>query len=238
MKKQKLVAGAMALGILALGAGAAAASQIEDVVAQINYGFKMKLNGVAFNPTESDGSAIRPLIYKGRTYLPVATLGNALGVAVKWDSETATVLIGENEKVTDLTGIIKNIDQQAWQYTTNKELLYSNGQTFDRGLVLINDYNPFSANKLVFHTKGQYSKLGFTLATESTEEFKCEVVDRQNNVIEVISVDNTGPKTYEIDISGNDLLCFDFRYGTPGFNCAFDPNKVNAKVVFGDIYLK
>ena len=98
--RKRIVSLIIAGSLLLCGAVCFAANRIEDVVAQINYGISMKLNGAPYNPTETDGSVLRPLIYKSRTYLPVAALGKALGVPVSWDASTSTVLIGESEKKT------------------------------------------------------------------------------------------------------------------------------------------
>ena len=129
------VVGAFLLGNLV----AFAASNLQEVKAWINYDLKMKLNGKTFAPTEADGTSIRPLTYNNRTYLPVSALGNALGVAIGWDDATKTVIIGEGDKVTDLSGIIPDSayhDNLGWQYTKNKELLYAGGKTFDSGWIL------------------------------------------------------------------------------------------------------
>ncbi len=99
--KRKVIGLVIAISILLCGVVSLATSQVEDVIAQINYEINMRLNGVAYNPTETDGSALRPLIYKGRTYLPVAALGQALGISVKWDGDTSTVIIGEESNKSD-----------------------------------------------------------------------------------------------------------------------------------------
>ena len=99
----KKVVATVAVGAFLLGnLTAFAASNLQEVKAWINYDLKMKLNGKTFSPTESDGTAIRPLTYNNRTYLPVSALGNALGVAIGWDGETKTVIIGEGDKITSM----------------------------------------------------------------------------------------------------------------------------------------
>ena len=220
------VVGAFLLGNLV----AFAASNLQEVKAWINYDLKMKLNGKTFAPTEADGTSIRPLTYNNRTYLPVSALGNALGVAIGWDDATKTVIIGEGDKVTDLSGIIPDSayhDNLGWQYTKNKELLYAGGKTFDSGWILIKNYNHYSLDKLKFNVKGKYSKLGFTVATDSTKEYSFKVVGDDGKVIDIINI-SEGTQDVEIDIGGQQSVHFEESTW----------HKADDKIVFGDVYVK
>lgn len=230
--KLKKVAATVAVGTILVGnLTVFAASQLQQVNAWINYDLKMKLNGKTFAPTEADGTAIRPITYNNRTYLPVAALGNALGVAVNWDGETQTVIIGEGDKVTDLTGIIDGDAYKAtlaWQYTENKELLYAGGKTFDSGWILKKGYNIYDARDLKFNVKGGYSKLGFTLATDTSKDFSFNIIGDNGEVIDTIDV-SEGIQEVEVDIGGHNSVYFAFPYSSNG---------ADQKVVFGDIYVK
>jgi len=64
---------------------------IQKIIAAFNYELKIKIDGEVFTPKDEDGSVLRPIIYDGRTYLPVRALGEALGVVVDWNPETKTV---------------------------------------------------------------------------------------------------------------------------------------------------
>jgi len=231
MKKSKVLSLAVAGGMLAsFSLGAVAASTTEAVTAYINYNFKMKLNGQAYNPTESDGSAVRPLVYKGRTYLPVATLGQALGVAVSWDGSTSTVIIGENsDKMTDFKSLISKITGSRWKYTENKELLNAAGKTFNKGLVssykspagLFND-------NLIFKPNGKYSKIGFTVATDDDIEISIDVVGDNNEIIDTFII-SKGIQEVEFNIGGHKEI---------SFGCGYGEDSIETKLVFGDIYFK
>ena len=226
--KKKIFSLIVAGSLLLLGGVVGfAASQIEDVTAQINYGISMKLNGAPYNPTETDGTALRPLIYKGRTYLPVAALGKALGVAVKWDGDTSTVIIGENsDKMTDFMSItyLKS-DYGPWVYTIDKEMLYAAGKTFDSGLVMKKDANKeWVTSDLKFNPNGKYTKIGFTLATDSDIETTLRVIGDNKLVLKTIYI-KSGVQNVEVDILGQNQVYF-------------EKEGKNDKIVFGDIYFK
>ncbi len=226
-----IVAGSLALG----GAIGFAASQIEDVTAQINYGISMKLNGAPYNPTEADGSALRPLIYKGRTYLPVAALGKALDVAVKWDGETSTVLIGEGDKMTDFMSIVTSLNTNDITYTQDKELLYAGGKTFDSGLVYTKIYSDGSwsidGKKLKFNPNGKYSKIGFTIVTDNEYPLNIKVCGDDDEVLKSIDT-SEGVQNIELDISGQKEIYF------VGSGSTAWSSGLTQKIVLGDIYFK
>ena len=74
---------------------AAASADLVDITAQINNAVKFKLFGKDFAPKEpTDGSYVKPIAYKGRNYLPVRTISEALGIPVDYDGETKTIWIG------------------------------------------------------------------------------------------------------------------------------------------------
>lgn len=232
MKKiSKFLVPVVIISLLMLNLVAVAAPKIEEVKAYVNYGINMKLNGKAFEPKESDGTSLRPLVYKNRTYLPVAALGKALDVDVNWDGATGTVIIGENnDKMTDFMSIVTGMYDIAWKYTTDKAALYANGETFDSGLVLIKDYNYISADYLKFNTKNKYSKIGFTVGTDSTVDFSFSVMGGENEVLKDITVSDGSNQNIEVDIQNHDVVWIKANNKVT--------NKPNSTVVFGDIYFK
>ncbi len=74
--------------------GVLAASLDVPVSALLMGSIKMKLNGKDFNPKDTDGTYVQPIMYNGRTYLPVRSLADGLKVPVDWDKNTKTVWIG------------------------------------------------------------------------------------------------------------------------------------------------
>jgi len=55
---------------------------------------KITLDGVQVTPRDGQGNIVEPFTYQGTTYLPVRAVANALGIAVDWDANTKTVILG------------------------------------------------------------------------------------------------------------------------------------------------
>jgi len=70
-----------------------AASIIEDIKATINKEIKITWNGEEFSPTEENGTVLHPIIYNGRSYLPVRFIAEKAGVKVDWDNKTKTIIL-------------------------------------------------------------------------------------------------------------------------------------------------
>ena len=72
------------------------APEITQISALINNGLTMTFNGAPFMPLENDGSELRPITYRDRTYLPVRFVAEKAGVYVTYDG-TEIILKSENE---------------------------------------------------------------------------------------------------------------------------------------------
>jgi len=55
---------------------------------------KITLDGVQVTPRDGQGNIVEPFTFNGTTYLPVRAVSNALGIAVDWDSDSKTVILG------------------------------------------------------------------------------------------------------------------------------------------------
>lgn len=90
---------------------------------------KIKLNGENFTPKEADGTINYPIVYEGRTYLPVRSLAEAIKLPVDWDSATRTVVLGATEVANNVVvgrdQLFKPKDAQ------DKELMYYNSASED-----------------------------------------------------------------------------------------------------------
>lgn len=68
----------------------------EDISTTLCYrDIKIEVEGILHTPTDLGGNVVEPFIIDGTTYLPIRAVGNALGVAVSWDSTTNTIYLGE-----------------------------------------------------------------------------------------------------------------------------------------------
>lgn len=73
--------------------GVSASGLVKDITAKISYEIKTVLDGEEFNPKDTDGTELEPIIYNGRTYLPVRSLCDALGVSVGWENDTKSIIL-------------------------------------------------------------------------------------------------------------------------------------------------
>lgn len=130
-----------------------------EITVYFNGAITMFLDGEEFVPVEIDRTYLTPVIYNGRTYLPVRALCDALKLFVDWDASTKTVSIGGGEwippqKVTPMGSKDKSLRTgKAYTDTKLKMVLYGkpfNPREEDGTLVspiLVNDrtYLPLRA---------------------------------------------------------------------------------------------
>ena len=101
------IAGGSALtllvGVLTIPTLAATGSQ----TARLDYAnMKVTLNGHTLDLRDASGNSVEPFTINGTTYLPVASIGKALGLNVGWDNSTKTVILtsGQGTQTTPSTG--------------------------------------------------------------------------------------------------------------------------------------
>ena len=101
------IAGGAALtllvGVLTIPTLAATGSQ----TARLDYAnMKVTLNGHTLDLRDASGNSVEPFTINGTTYLPVASIGKALGLNVGWDNSTKTVILpsGQGTQTTPSTG--------------------------------------------------------------------------------------------------------------------------------------
>lgn len=94
MKKRMIVVVSL-LMVFAFTAGVVATPAVQSITANLATDFKFVVDGESWQPAETDGSAMYPIVYKDRTYLPVRAVGEALGVKVDWNADTRTVILGD-----------------------------------------------------------------------------------------------------------------------------------------------
>lgn len=76
---------------------------------------KLYVDGNLIMPKDSDGNIVEPFIYNGTTYLPVRSVGEALGKSVDWDGDSQSVYIGGREETKIYLGDqIKSYSKSAW----------------------------------------------------------------------------------------------------------------------------
>ncbi len=99
-KKIVLSVGLVITIILSMAIGAYAASNTEEIKVLLNKSLKVKVNGELLAVTDSSGKPAYPITYNGTTYLPVRSVGESVGLKVGFDSNSNTVLLGEDKPAT------------------------------------------------------------------------------------------------------------------------------------------
>lgn len=69
------------------------AALVEKIEASVANDMKFKVDGKMWQPLEADGSPLSPIIYKGRSYVPVRALLEDKNVKVGFDESTRTILL-------------------------------------------------------------------------------------------------------------------------------------------------
>ena len=92
MKKSHIAAALALTSCMVVGA-AAVNGLPQSVTATFRPDVTLQVNGTAYTVRDTNGNEVAPLLYNGTTYVPLATLGQALGVQVSWDAATQTVVV-------------------------------------------------------------------------------------------------------------------------------------------------
>jgi len=201
-------AGFISCLILCMGIVATAAStDLIDIKAQINTPVTFKLFGKDFVPKEpTDGSIIKPIIYKGRNYLPVRSISEALGVPIDYDGPAKTIWIGGFERnikvndnslyenslntiVTEDAGVL-SYPGGIYQWGITNQKILKNGSNFHFYLKPESKFNKF---KTTIYLDGEVKK---DLIVEFREN------DRQGKVIMSATIKPGEKQDIELDIRG------------------------------------
>ncbi|OMF54678.1 hypothetical protein BK138_16095 [Paenibacillus rhizosphaerae] len=93
-KKLFVTLGACMVFAIGGSAGVYAGSNLQAIKAYFDHSIKFEIQGKAWNPVDSNGKATAAITYNNTTYLPVKSIGEALGVGVSWDAPNHKVVIG------------------------------------------------------------------------------------------------------------------------------------------------
>ena len=99
--KSLMVSGTV-LTVLAGALSLPALASVGQRTAALHYqNIKVTLDGRTLDLTDSRGNEVEPFTIDGTTYLPLASISKALGMDVRWDADTNTVIL--NTKGTGTT---------------------------------------------------------------------------------------------------------------------------------------
>ena len=101
----------MCLICIVLTGVVSATPTMKQIVAYLNYGLNIVIDGETKELYNSNGDKIYPITFDGATYVPVRSISELLGVSVDWDGNTNSVLLNTKvEKVNIIQGIEKATD--------------------------------------------------------------------------------------------------------------------------------
>lgn len=202
---------------------ASANNLVKDIAAKVSYEINMKLNGKDFNPQEEDGAAIRPIMYNGRTYLPIRQLCEAVGVKVEWEGATKTIWLGERgNKFKMDASILAKDNLRKLYYTENPDMLFLGGKLYENGLRSVPTANGYST--FYFDTAkiaGKAAKIGGVIYIDESMKSKFKTVpvtfrkskDENEEVLAVYDVVPGEPYTFELDTNNSNIVVLDVDPG-------------------------
>lgn len=165
----------------------------------------MKLYGTDFTPKETDGSTVKPIMYNGRTYLPVRFLGEALSIPIEWEDATKTIYIGGKSESVPITNPDMYNGLMSTIFTKDAQLLSASGKTFKWG-ILNEKPVTYSAFSCSFYPESKYKYFKASIFLDD-KTAKAQKIDFHKDtsggeIIKSITV-NPG-ETYELnlDITG------------------------------------
>ncbi|RIX50774.1 hypothetical protein D3P08_18910 [Paenibacillus nanensis] len=203
MKKKTAVV-LIGLSMLAsMGTGAYAATKLEEIKAYLNPEIQVKVDGTPVQLRDVNGNAIAPIMYKDANYFPIRAISDALGVAVDYDQESKTIILGEKvDGVSIADGFDSRYHTKDPNHTTYKGKDYKEAY-FD------NNVDATRGSSFMLYPNKEYQKLYLQIAAvgEDLEDIKIEDSDKDIILkrVEVLKVED-GLVTLEVDIGGVSTL--------------------------------
>ncbi len=201
--------------LLSMGTGALAATKLQEIKAFLNPEIKVKVDGSPIQLKDAKGNAIVPINYKDSNYFPIRAISDALGVAVDYNNETKTIILGEKVDGTAIAHGFddmyhtKDPDQTTYKGVDYKEAYFNNGSG-NRG------------GSFMLYPKKEHQKLYLQIAAIGEDIEKVEIKDSDNDIIlkqvDVVKAED-GLVTIEADIGGVESLYvhFDIKDNSSAF---------------------
>jgi hypothetical protein len=202
MNKKTIIATTLLLSsVFTVGAftGASAESNLKEITAFINNSINIKLNGNEYVPTDNKGNKLSPIIYNGNSYLPVRSLSQTLGVAVKYDESTSTIILGEQEGKGEMLQDFRVGGSSTFVTSRDADILSIHGETINDGFYSLKPHD-ITPRTLNFRLNAKYQKLSFRVGVIGSPAII--IVSDQKTKIELKKFTvNESDKFKEIDIT-------------------------------------
>jgi hypothetical protein len=215
--------------------GASAETTLKEITAFINNSINIKLNGNQFVPSDGEGNKLNPIIYNGNSYLPVRSLSQALGVTVKYDESTSTIMLGEQEGKGERLESFRVGGSSTVVTSRDSDILSIQGEAINEGFYALKPHDILPST-LNFRLNAKYQKLSFRVGVVGSPA--TIVVSDEKNKIELKRFTlNESDKFKQIEISNlADVDYLDILiYGI------IDSKRINLtteKVVITDAFVK
>ncbi|WP_130863152.1 stalk domain-containing protein [Bacilliculturomica massiliensis] len=212
---RSFVSGALITAMLFGGLGTAFAKTAAENIKVYFNDIKVMIDGKQFTPRDEDGTVLEPFTYNGRTYLPVRSVGEALGQKVNWDAKTSTVILGEYDageslypdvNLWELDYLDKN---NSWDGSDPVKDNFGNSYN---GYIAIGGLSNYGVGFMEYALNGQYSKLkarqilNYNMRTyESKGAFTIKVDGKTVKTLDFIQAGEE-PVDFEIDLAGANRL--------------------------------
>lgn len=197
----------------------------ETITAVVNKEIKITWNGESFVPRDDDGSVLYPIIYKGRSYLPVKYVAEKAGVTVDWDSNSKTIKLTQadanpvDEPYKDaISGKSRvNLFTELKPFHSGRNVIIKslniNNERYDTVYVGIADGLSFSRSEsdlIRWKLDGQYSKLTFTTGSASSRYYSdgCQIYGDGTLISSIPKFAPEKTESYEVNINGVKTLEF------------------------------
>ena len=150
--KKKVAALTLMLAI-ALSTTAMAGTLSKKTI-DVYTGVEIYVDGVAMQPTDSEGKPVETFIYNGTTYVPLRAVSQSLNYAVNWDGANRRVYIGE------MPGQKQYLNDVCPPYQTKNYIepttVTMAGNKYAHAITMNNGYALYNLN-------GQYTALEFDI---------------------------------------------------------------------------
>lgn len=139
-------------------------------------------------------SETKPIMYQNSVYVPVRTVSEALGVDVRWDSGSNSVVIGSNEITKQQSSTINNELIEKYQKTylnpiKNAKNIDSYSNIFDNGAIKVkidkysNNYNIYVLKDNIYTMFPEYAKeIESELKSMKTYNYQNQLYISTNNL--------------------------------------------------------
>ncbi|WP_257219636.1 copper amine oxidase N-terminal domain-containing protein [Paenibacillus sp. LK1] len=215
MKKKKFIIALSSftlLGGMAIGAGAAPI--LEKITANLNWGINYSISGKTWSPVDQNGKKLAAITYNNTTYLPVRSVGEALGVAVDYNNSSQTLMLGEKTDTTPITS--EKIEVKHDSFVTKDKQFTVQDKDYQSGVVI---KEVFLSQEFTLIPEGKYQTIELSVfPVKMNNTVSLKVFDGDTLLKEFEINASSGKQTASFDIGGVKKLKFTADLPNIGFD--------------------